>query len=248
VTREQRRHWRQYVLGCTDLSHAQRLVLLALEGFADFPAGTNARPGIAALAEICGLVPRVVDTALDKGRRLRLIDQTARANPKLGLAAVYRLLPVPISTRTGVRAETGFNTHETRFNTHRDDISTRTGVRPTNKDDQSITPKGEARAKATYLPDDWSPAPEVVAQMRAEQPHIDQELELAKFRDHWRSTTRNAQKRDWNAAYRNWIRNAAKYAARNGSDRSTAYQRKTAHNRAVFESLADHPPITELDR
>ena len=146
--------------------------------------------------------------------------------------------------------ETDFNRHETDFNRHMDDISTGTHVPPTNKDDQSITPKGEARAKATYLPDDWSPAPEVVAQMRAEQPHIDQELELAKFRDHWRSTTRNAQKRDWNAAYRNWIRNAAKWAPHNGApDGMTAYERKTAHNYAVYQSLADdNPPITELDR
>lgn len=81
--------------------------------------------------------------------------------------------------------------------------------------------------KGTYLPADWSPPPEVVAQMRAEQPHVDLGLELQIFRDHWRSTTRNAMKRDWTAAYRNWIRRAG--AGVNGQrrpePRSTADER-----------------------
>jgi hypothetical protein len=249
MNREQRRHWRQYVFGCPDLTLAERFVLLALETFADYPAGTNARPGVTALAEMCGLKTRAVEGALHHGRRLKLIDQTDRANPKLGLAATYRLLPLPISTRTTMQVETDFNPHETHFNPHETGVSTRTPVQPTNRDDQSTTPKGGARAKATYLPDDWTPAPDVVAKMRAEQPHINQELELEKFRDHWRSTTKNAMKRDWTAAYRNWIRNAAKWAPRNGTrDGPTAYERKTAHNYAVFQALADDPPIKELDR
>jgi hypothetical protein len=254
MNREQRRHWRRYVFGHPDLTLGERLVLLALETFADFPDGTNARPGVAVMAEMCGFRTRVVELALARGRQLRLIEQTARANPKLGLAATYRLVPLPISTRTTVQVETDFNPHETRFNPHEDDISTRTTVQPTNKDDQSNTPKGGARAKGTYLPDDWFPAPDVVAQMRAEQPHINQELELEKFRDHWRSTTRNAMKRDWTAAYRNWIRNAAKWAPRNGTppDGPTAYERKKARNYAVYQSLADDEPtpipaIKELD-
>jgi hypothetical protein len=250
MNREQRRQWRRYVFGCTDLTMAQRVVLLALaDEFADFPAGTNARPGIAALAEICGCGERVVRYALERGCVLKLIDQTDRANPKAGHAATYRLLPRPVSTGTHVPLETDFNRHETDFNRHESVISTGTLVPPTNKDDQSTTPKEiGGRAKATYLPDDWFPAPEVVEQMLAELPHIDQDAELKAFRDHWRSTDKNPRKRDWNATYRNWIRNAAKYAPRNGSDGPTAYQRKTAHNRAVFESLADYPLIKELDR
>jgi hypothetical protein len=118
--------------------------------------------------------------------------------------------------------------------------------------DGPIDGKG-ARAKATYLPDDWSPAPEVVAQMRAEQPHIDQDTELNKFRDHWHSTTKNAMKRDWNAAYRNWIRNAAKWTPHNSSpDGMTAYERKTAHNYTIFQALADDadtgPNHKEIER
>lgn len=143
MNRDQRREWRRYVLGCADLTPAHKVVLLGLETFADFPAGTNARPGVAALAEVCGLSGRMVDYALQRGRRLKLVEQTGRANPKRGLAAVYRLLPTPISTRTSVRVETDFNTQKTVFNTQKPAVSTRTHVRATNKDSPSHNTKAE---------------------------------------------------------------------------------------------------------
>lgn len=146
MNREQRRQWRRCVLACPDLTHGERLVLLALEMFADFPSGTDARPGVAVLAEVCGCGTRVVERALHEGRRLKLIEQTARANPKRGLAAVYRLLPAPLSTRTSVHVETDFNPHETDFNPHESVISTRTTVQPPNKDHQAINTKA-ARAR-----------------------------------------------------------------------------------------------------
>ena len=45
--------WRRHVIGLpkADLSPDQKLVHLALETFADYGDGTNARPGIQALAE-----------------------------------------------------------------------------------------------------------------------------------------------------------------------------------------------------
>jgi hypothetical protein len=132
MTKTQRKDWREYVLGCAALTPAQRLVLLALEGFADYPAGTNARPGVKRLAEICALRDSAVEKALARGRDLQLIRQTGRANPKRSLAAVYRLIPAPVSTRTAVRTETGFNPYGNEFQPVREDASTRTYVQPTN--------------------------------------------------------------------------------------------------------------------
>jgi len=114
MNRKQRTRWRASVLGCVDLTAAHKVVLLALETFADYPAGTNARPGTERLAEMCNLKTRAVEGALQRGRDLGLIERTARANPKRHLAAVYRL----VSTRTSVRVETDFNPHETDFNPH----------------------------------------------------------------------------------------------------------------------------------
>lgn len=95
VTPEQRRDWRDYVLGAKALTLAQRVVLLALETFADYRDGTNARPGIERLTRKCGLTDRAVETALKRGRELGLIQRTA--NGFKGHAAVYRLVPAPDS-------------------------------------------------------------------------------------------------------------------------------------------------------
>lgn len=141
MTPEQRRAWRNtvFALAQEDLTAAQKLVLLKLETYADWPEGTNARPGVAALAEGCSLKPRVVESALQRGRQLGLIEQTCRANPKRHLAAVYRLTSTRIparseddSTRTETRLETDFNPHESPFQPARDEISTRTLMQPTN--------------------------------------------------------------------------------------------------------------------
>lgn len=89
---ERRRQWIRRVLGCTDLSAAQRNVLLALETFADYLDGSNAHPGETNLAEICGLTTRAVRTALSRGCELGLIKKTANENPRASRAAVYRLV------------------------------------------------------------------------------------------------------------------------------------------------------------
>jgi hypothetical protein len=65
------------------------------------------------------------------------------------------------------------------------------------------------RRNGTRLPADWSPTPALIAAARAERPDIDLRVETAKFRDHWHAKAgRDAVKLDWDATYRNWIRNA----------------------------------------
>lgn len=234
MDRDQRRQWRNYVIGCTDLTPAHKVVLLGLELFADYPAGTNARPGIEALAHRCDLKERVVRLALERGRQLGLIEQTERANPKRGFAAVYRLLRAPDSTGTSVPLEP----HEPTFLPARNDVSTGTKRRfnrheraahqdINTKTEHQVTTREGTCVKGTYLPESWSPPPDVVVQMRSEQPHVDQDMELRKFCDYWHSTTRNATKGDWTATYRNWIRRAG--AGVNGqrpaAPRSTADER-----------------------
>jgi hypothetical protein len=127
------------VFGHPDLTPAQKLILLALETYADYPEGTNARPGVVRLAETCGLGVRVVEGALTRGRQLELIDQTGRANPKRGLAACYRLVSTRTSvqvesssTRTDLQVESEFQPARIAFQPARSEVSTRTLVQPTN--------------------------------------------------------------------------------------------------------------------
>ncbi|WP_078324538.1 MarR family winged helix-turn-helix transcriptional regulator [Mycobacteroides salmoniphilum] len=99
MTPEQRRDWRDYVLGAEALTLAQRVVLLALETFADYRDGTNARPGIDRLMQKCRLTDRAVEKALKRGRDMGLIHRTANGSGRR--AAVYRLVPVLNSPNSG---------------------------------------------------------------------------------------------------------------------------------------------------
>lgn len=88
--------WTRLVLRA-DLSAAGKTVLLALSTYAHYGNGTGAFPGEELLATDTGLDVRTVRRALTAGRAQALIEQTARANPKGGTAAVYRLtFPRPL--------------------------------------------------------------------------------------------------------------------------------------------------------
>ena len=92
VTPAERRQWRLHVLGLQQLSTGERVALLALQEFADFDTGRNARPGVQVLAEKTGLSTRTVDRALARGLSLGLIR--CAANSVGRRAAVYELLPI----------------------------------------------------------------------------------------------------------------------------------------------------------
>lgn len=64
---------------------------------------------------------------------------------------------------------------------------------------------------AQRLPKNWKPSSDTVTTMTEHFPWIDIKLETHKFTDYWSAATKNAMKRDWEAAYRNWIRKAAEY-------------------------------------
>lgn len=108
--------------------------------------------------------------------------------------------------------------------------------------------------RGTRIPDGWEPPTDVVAQMRSAHPHVDLRAEHAKFVDYWRAKPgKDGRKTDWNATWRNWIRRTAEQqpalraVPTNGHAPATAFQRKTAHNAAVFQSLADEPDRPEVE-
>lgn len=82
MNRGERTLWRKHVMSCGDLKPTHRLVLLALETFANYSDGTGARPGVALLAAKSGLAERTVQYALESGRIVGLIQRTARGARK----------------------------------------------------------------------------------------------------------------------------------------------------------------------
>ena len=55
----------------------------------------------------------------------------------------------------------------------------------------------------------WQPSPELILWAHKERPDVDVALQAAVFRDYWLARSGQiAVKRDWDATWRNWIRNA----------------------------------------
>ena len=77
------------------------------------------------------------------------------------------------------------------------------------------------KKRATRLPEDWAPTPDQIAWARSERKDINPATEASKFRDYWIAKAgRDASKMDWDATWRNWVRNAkaAQKATANGSE------------------------------
>lgn len=74
------------------------------------------------------------------------------------------------------------------------------------------------------VPADWRPADDLIADMARENPAVPIELELEKFRDHSRANDRRFK--DFDAAFRNWIRKAAEFARRDGKNPTPPGSRK----------------------
>lgn len=77
----------------------------------------------------------------------------------------------------------------------------------------------KARTTKFRVPDDWKPDRDVIDKMKAERPELDLRTEHDKFMDWVRANNRKYV--DWNAAWRNWMRNA-RISGANGSKLATS--------------------------
>lgn len=81
-------------------------------------------------------------------------------------------------------------------------------------------PKG--RKRATILPEDWQPSPDLIAFAIGEgltESEVNRETD--RFRNHWKakSTVKDGRKSDWNATFRNWITSPYGLAAKRRDQR-----------------------------
>lgn len=185
---ELRRIWVRLVLRCPELTAAHKTVLWALETYADYRDGRNARPGEANLTKDTGLKPRAIRYAIQRAQghndkcapdcdfHLGLIEQTHPANSRAGRAAVYRLtIPAEIGGTTGTpmpvnnsttgttmpvnEPTTGTPTHHDR---HAHDTTTGTSVPPTFQ--------APSLLKHPLLESDWGTSPERAAAAHTNSP------------------------------------------------------------------------------
>jgi uncharacterized protein YdaU (DUF1376 family) len=96
------------------------------------------------------------------------------------------------------------------------------------------------RATGCRIPDDWLLSDEDRKSAMASLPENRIAIEFEKFRDYWRACDgKNAVKRDWSAAWRNWCRNANNFnGGGNGSHRQGGYGSGYGSGRG--KSFAEH--------
>lgn len=102
------------------------------------------------------------------------------------------------------------------------------------KEETSLREVSAPAKRGTRLPEEWSPSIEDWNEAVTKLGQQGAKLELSKFRDHWKAAPgQRGVKLDWDATFRNWIRNAR--GQPNGSRNSDS--RKTGHD-AVYAVLA----------
>jgi len=85
-------------------------------------------------------------------------------------------------------------------------------------------------ARATRLPEDWEPNPELIRWVQENCPGIDGRIQTMKFRNYWISKSgKDATKMDWDRTYQNWmIESAERIPAETAGGPSTGTQRAMA--------------------
>ncbi len=84
-------------------------------------------------------------------------------------------------------------------------VQTAEAVQPKTRE-PAKTREGSKTARGCRLPPDWKPTRETIRRFR-ESEGVDARACVDRFRDYWASATgRNATKLDWEATFRNWVR------------------------------------------
>ena len=213
--------------------HGSRLVLLAIADCASSDGG-NAWPSNAELRRKSGLGERAVQSAL--AELVKLGELEVRYNEGPSGCNRYQVLmgprnictPADIAPPQNLRGSAGRKAKSRQVKTDTPAESAPPQIsqeppqnlHPTPAESAPVTvlePKANRKtktssssaARATRIPDDFKVTPEMVTWARANVPNVDGRRETERFIDHWHQASgRTASKRDWIAAWRNWMREA----------------------------------------
>lgn len=82
------------------------------------------------------------------------------------------------------------------------------------------------KSRAAHIPEDFAPTESMLAWANSDYPSVDAKFETERFVDYWlQEGGSKALKRDWNAAWRTWIRNEFKFASERSGRQYRASQR-----------------------
>lgn len=167
-----------------------------------------AYPSVAYLCDATGQDRKTVLANLTKLREWGLVEDTGKRTGVTKQVVVYRVMCAPDLFGNSPKNGTVpvFPVNSTVFplkqSQKRDTEPSGTVKEP--------TAKADARsARGTRLPDGWVPSTDLMAFALGRMSPDEANEELDKFRDHWKSASgAKGVKLDWDATFRNWIRNA----------------------------------------
>jgi uncharacterized protein YdaU (DUF1376 family) len=91
-------------------------------------------------------------------------------------------------------------------------------------------------SRGTRLPLDWNPRPE----------DGEDQKELEKFRDYWTAVSgQKGVKRDWDATWRNWLRNAKHWNGASKPKQSAPETFRVGHPKGIVKFEAERPPLSD---
>lgn len=140
----------------------------------------------------------------------------------------------------------GFTPNETQSQ----GMHTSTATSTTTSTSKDVEGSGESQSRAVRLPDGWRPR-DAHKKFAAEN-NLDIENEVANFRDHAQANDR--RQKDWDAAFRMWLRKSTEYQARRPSQPAqymTADQRRLQagleREQAILNGQFKTPTFGEIE-
>jgi hypothetical protein len=177
-------------------SKARGRAKLVLIGIANHLGDQGAWPSISTLARYANASERSVKRDIQELMNLGELQVDLQSAPMNGQ---YKTNLYWITIDSGVTAQVS-----------RGDNSGKSGVTPVGTQNININHK-ETKRTATRIPEDFWPSKELLEWQAEHFEEVDWKLETHKFVDYWSSVSGSkGMKTDWQATWRNWIRNNKK--------------------------------------
>jgi hypothetical protein len=198
-------------------SKSEGTAKLVMWGIANHHSDSGAWPSIATLAKYACVTERRVQQIIreleDMGE-IQIDEQGGYGDGQYKTNRYIILVQCPadcdgsLAHRTGVKS----GASGVKSEVLRGEIQGHSGVKPISPESKYKPNRTRESTKGAHrLPTDWKPKTESVSAMVEHFPWVDVKLETHKFKDYWASATKGALKKDWDAAWRNWIRRAAEW-------------------------------------
>lgn len=196
-------------------SQAEGTAKLVLWGIANHHSDQGAWPSIATLAKYANIKERRVQQIIRElaaSGEIAIEEQGGYGQQQYKTNRYLILLTCPADCDGTLQHKTGVQSV-----TIRGAISDAQGCNLESSGVHSTAPEPNKNLKKNLmltsyrLPDDWQPKENDILLMKEHFPSIDLKLETHAFRDYWRSVPgARGKKADWDATWRNWIRNGYK--------------------------------------